>query len=354
WMGIEGHDDVVEQFRTALTRGRLASTFLFVGPEGVGKRAFAQRFAQTLLCLRVAPEAMAPCGECHGCRQVLSGSHPDLIAVSKPDDRAFIPLSLLIGDKDARGREGLCHAVSMRPMMGTRKVAIVDDADFFNDEGANSLLKTLEEPPPNSVMILISQGLERQLPTIRSRSQIVRFRPLPQNVVERLLVSSEIGRPEDAPRLARYSEGSLGRARELADPELWAFRKTLLGKLPMRLLDGVALAKETVSFAEQAGKESQARRARLRQVVEFAAEFFREVIRASAGSASTPDDDLRAAVAQAKGQWIDFDAAASALERCLETLSHIGRNVNQTTLVECWWDDLSRIAASQRPLEAAV
>ncbi len=175
WQGIEGHDAIADRFRTALTHGRLASTFLFVGPAGIGKRTFALKLAQSLLCQAVPAEQLAPCGTCDSCIQVLAGTHPDLHLVCKPADKGFIPLAAFIGDDDHRMREGLCHAIALKPFMGGRRIAIIDDADYLNEEGANSLLKTLEEPPPRSVLILIATSLERQLPTIRSRCQTVRF-----------------------------------------------------------------------------------------------------------------------------------------------------------------------------------
>src|SRR5436190_10788235 len=155
WQGIEGHDEVVERFRRSLARGRLASTFLFVGPAGVGKRALAEKLAQALLCSAAPAQQMAPCGHCDSCVQVAAHTHPDLYLVEKPADKSTIPLELLIGDDEHRMREGLCHAISLKPFMGGRKVAIIDDADYLSEEAASCLLKTLEEPPPRSVLILI-------------------------------------------------------------------------------------------------------------------------------------------------------------------------------------------------------
>src|SRR5262245_14664263 len=94
WQGIEGHDDKVEQFRRALSRGRLASTYLFVGPEGIGKRTFALKLAQSLLCSLRAPTEVDPCGQCEACRLCTAGAHPDLLTVARPEGRAFIPLEL--------------------------------------------------------------------------------------------------------------------------------------------------------------------------------------------------------------------------------------------------------------------
>ncbi len=253
WHGIEGHDEVVEQFRRAVSRGRLASSFLFAGPEGVGKFTFAVKLAQALLCQTRPETALDPCGECPACRQVLAGTHPDVEVVAKPKDKSFIPLELFIGDKEHRGSEGLCRSISLKPYMGGRKVVIIDDADYLNPEGANALLKTLEEPPPRSVLILVGTSPAKQLPTIRSRCQLIRFRPLPSDVVAGLMISQGIvENPAEAQRLASHCEGSLRRAAELADPQLWAFRNTLLQRLAEETLDSVRLAKAVSVFVEEA------------------------------------------------------------------------------------------------------
>src|SRR5215471_14678268 len=103
-MNIRGHQQIADRFRRALARGRLASTFLFVGPPGIGKRTFALTLAQGLLCERVPEERLDPCGECPSCRQVKALTHPDVELVTRPPDKNFIPLELLIGDAEHRMR----------------------------------------------------------------------------------------------------------------------------------------------------------------------------------------------------------------------------------------------------------
>src|SRR5581483_1510034 len=128
-------------------------------------------------------------------------------------DRSSIPLALLIGDDAPRMREGLCHDIALKPFMGGRKVAIIDDADALNEEGANCLLKTLEEPPARSVLILIGTSTDKQLPTIRSRCQIVRFGGLEPNTIAEIVASRGlIADVHQARRLAEFSEGSIERA----------------------------------------------------------------------------------------------------------------------------------------------
>jgi DNA polymerase III subunit delta' len=343
WHGIDGHDDVVEQFRRALVRGRLASSFLFTGPSGIGKRTFALKLAQAMLCQTRPEEAMDPCGECPSCAQVAAGTHPDIDVVGKPADKSFIPLELLIGERDHRRREGLCHNIGLKPFFGGHKIAVIDDADYLNAEGANALLKTLEEPPPRSVLILIGTTPARQLPTIRSRCQLIRFQPLSTGVVAELLVSKGlVADRSEAQRLARYSEGSLQRAMELADPDLWSFRNTLCERLSEPMLDSVELAKTVAAFIDEAGKEAPARRARFRQVVGFAAEFYRQLLHAQCDVSVSEDSELQNHVRKAIGRGMnDRELSAARLDRCLDAAAQIDHNANQSTLIECWLDDLA-------------
>lgn len=343
WQDIEGHDDVVEQFRRALRSGRLASTFLFVGLPGVGKRTFARKLAQTLLCETRPAEDLAPCGVCPACQQVVAGVHPDLILVGKPVDKSFIPVDAFIGDREHRMQSGLCHEISLKPFRGGRKIALIDDADFLNEEGANCLLKTLEEPPPQSVLILLGTSAQKQLPTIRSRSQIVRFRPLSEVLVAELLVRHQLATPEDAPRLAAFSGGSLQQALDWSDPALEAFRSRLLEVVAQPRWDAVEFFSEANEFVTDAGTEAPPRRARLTQVIGFAAEFYRNLMWSLAGAAPQGDERLRRAVAAALRVWPgDETTAAVCLERCLDAQESVLRNAHLPTLLECWLDEVSR------------
>jgi DNA polymerase-3 subunit delta' len=238
WQGIEGHDAIVAGFVAAEARGRLAGSYLFVGPPGVGKGTFALALAKALLCERPGA-GLVPCGACRSCIQAAAGSHPDIDVVAKPPDRATIPLDLLIGDDQHRMREGLIWRLLLRPALGARKVAIILDADHLAEEAANCLLKTLEEPPPGAVIILVGTAAERQLPTIRSRCQIVRFCPLPTATVERILAAeARLAGGQDDPaalrRRAIAAAGSLARGRSLADAEVGEFRGRLLSLLGRR------------------------------------------------------------------------------------------------------------------------
>ncbi|HZZ28101.1 MAG TPA: DNA polymerase III subunit [Pirellulales bacterium] len=343
WLQLEGHDDVVAHFRAALAQERLASTFLFVGPEGIGKRSFAMRLAQALLCETRDERLLDPCGHCPACVQVLAGTNPDFLFVSRPPGKSFIPLGLLKGDEpDWPVHNSLLFNLALRPFRGRRKVAVIDDADYLNQEGANCLLKTLEEPPPHSVLILISTSADRQLPTIRSRAQLIRFQPLPESLVARLLVERGVATDADQARhLAAFSGGSLSRAAELSDPQLWTFRAALLQNLAESPFPSTALGQSLLKFVDEAGKEAPLRRVRLRWAIGFAAEFFRQLVHAFAGLPPEGDAELTKNVQRAvqSATW-NLESGADAAQRSLEALNHVDRNANQHTLVEAWLDDL--------------
>lgn len=344
WQGILAHDAIVEQFRTALVRGRLGGTFLFVGPEGVGKATLAERLAAALLCGESSPERFEPCGHCESCRMLASETHPDLIRVAKPADKSAIPLELLIGD-DPR-HPGLCQQIALRPYLGGHKVALIDDADALNLEGANALLKTLEEPPPASLMFLISASLDRQLPTIRSRSQIVRFAPLPEADVAELLVAKGIVADRaEAQRLAPHCGGSLKTAAELADPGLWQFREQLLVQLSQPRLASVELARLIAGFLDEQGGEAPIKRLRLRQTFGFVVELQRQVLRGLKGLPIEGDAPLRAAAESLAPHWSSGpEALAAGIERTLDAAEQVDRNVHPATLVSSWAESLGKLA----------
>src|SRR5439155_18991269 len=189
----------VESFRRAVQRGRLAHAYLFTGPAGVGKRLFAVELAKALLCEgRPDDDAsrLEACDRCPACVQVEAGTHPDFFRAVRPPDKHEFPIDLM--------RE-LCQAFALKSSRGRGKIVLLDDADDLNQQSANCFLKTLEEPPPRSVLILIGSSADRQLPTIVSRCQVVRFAPLAQGLVTDLLRAQGVDDPTLLARLVRLS-----------------------------------------------------------------------------------------------------------------------------------------------------
>ena len=334
WGSIRGHDNVVELLRQSLGKGRLPHALLFVGPEGIGKHTFARRLAQTLLCERNPEQDLNPCGICPGCLQVKAGTHPDLVEIRKPDDKHELPIAII---------RDLNHDLSLKPSRGARKVAILDDVDDLNDEAANAFLKTLEEPPPGSVLILIGTSAEVQLDTIVSRCRVVRFDPLSEQELTAVLLEAGVAAtPEDASRLAQLGEGSVGRARGLADSTLNAFRRDLIDELAgPRPFDPSGLARKLEAFSKEAGKESIDQRNRAGLLMTELARFFRAVLWETAGlEAPSPDPSDRRA-AQALAERLEPEDVMILADRCLEADYQIGRKANLALILDSLCHDLA-------------
>lgn len=347
WHGVVGHLDVVSRFEAMLAGGRMASTFLLVGPSGIGKRTFAIQLAKALLCKHSPEGKLEACGRCPDCLQVDSLSHTDLQVISKPADKAFIPLELLIGDKEHRMRAGLCYDLSLRPRDGGRKIAIIDDADYLNKEGANALLKTLEEPPPRSVLMLLGTSEQRQLPTIRSRCQIIRMSRLHETTIADLLVRHQLcDSPELAAKIAGLSAGSMQQAILLLGEGVLEFRRDLLAKLSTLPLETLGVAKMVSQFVEAAGKESPAKRARMKQVLEMAQQLYRGFLYAATTGTEPAieerDHELTSAVQKLyRTLGPQPELAADLVDLAIDAETHIDGNVNLTGLAEWWTGSIS-------------
>lgn len=355
WQGIVGHDHLVELFRRSIEQKKLATTFLFVGPQGIGKRTFALKLAQSILCGTVDESELSPCGTCSECQQVLSDSHPDLQLIQKPADKSFIPVDTFIGDRDHRMRSGLCHFMSLTPSGGKRRVAIIDDADWLNQEGANSLLKTLEEPSPGAIIILISTSVQRQLPTIRSRSQVVRFKPLAdEEVAECLLRQNLAETQEQAVEMATRADGSLFRAVALADETVAEFRRELWAELAKPTIDRSGLAKCLNEFAEAAGKDTPVKRRQLRLAFDSAIDFYRALARFTSDNVVSSDRDLQSVVQTImQREGTRAEVAVSQLDRCIDAIGQVNSNANLGILVDAWVCDLAVMTRTQQPMISA-
>jgi DNA polymerase-3 subunit delta' len=335
WTSIRGHRDQIAMFRRAVERGRLAHAYLFVGPPGVGKRLVARTIAQSLFCRAYRPEDLAACGECPDCKQVASGTHPDLMLVGLPPGKRELPVAAFLGDGDKRGREGLLHDLALKPMTAPRRVAIIDDADCMNEASANALLKTLEEPPPGAILFLISPSQDVLLPTIRSRCQPLLFSALSETDVAELLVEHDLAPDaESARQVARLSEGSLDVARQLLDPELRQLQLDVRAALAAANIDPFATSAALLKRIDDIEGGSAAQREAAGWVLRFCIDELRESLRQPGDVASSPGR-------VAPEVWADRQALM--IERCLVAESHLAQSMPLPLCLEALWLDLTRI-----------
>ncbi len=360
WSEIVNHEVVLQRFRTSVQRNRLASTYLFVGPPGVGKRTFALKLAEALLCETNPEIELDPCGNCPACQQVRAQTHPDLMLVARPKDKNFIPVETFIGDREHRRREGLCHDIGLKPFRGGRKIAIIDDADFLNQESANSLLKTLEEPPPKSLLILVGTSEQRQLSTIVSRSQVVRFGPLSVAQVAELLHRNQLIETEiPLEQLAGCCQGSIDLAIKLADKDTYEFRQTLFSQLATHDPGQADFAKTIISFVDAAGKDAAEKRNRLMLIGEFAIHFYRQWNYVLCGGPTSGEAQLDEEIARATAPFRQqvnrgCQIAALCIQRTMDLQRDVAGNVNNANAVASWLTDTGRICREQHVEQVAM
>lgn len=213
---ITGHAREKRVLERSVASATTAHSYLFAGPEGVGKRLAALALASALNCVQRGPGAGDACGECQDCRSVAGLTHPNVTVVEPVD-------GLIKIDRVREVQEKLRYRIE-RGM----KVVIVDGADKLKKEAANAFLKTLEEPPPETLIVLVTSRATELLPTIHSRCQRLNFRPLPEEAVRDLLVSSLGVDPAEAAVAARLSAGSVARAARYAGQERGGTRREVL------------------------------------------------------------------------------------------------------------------------------
>lgn len=200
---IIGHQRVLHYLESSLVRRRVAQAYLFYGPTAVGKRTTAEIFLKAVLCLQ--PVDAFACGQCLSCSRWDQGLHPDAIILGRSSDEPALGIDKI---------RSLQHQLSYRPSLSTYRVALIDQADALTLEAANALLKTLEEPPAKTIIVLCAMAFDQLPPTLRSRCQQLAFQLVPQEAIEELLVKRLQNRPT-ARNLSHVAVGRPGLALKL-------------------------------------------------------------------------------------------------------------------------------------------
>ncbi len=262
----------------AIAGKRVPHAYIFHGPEGVGKEMLANRWAKLLLCANhrevVNPpreyaglhrEWVDSCGDCRSCTLAHAGTHPDCHVVHRhlikfhPDanvrNRKAAELSIDVI------RQFVIEAAGKKPAMGSAKIFVLRECETLSQHAQHALLKTLEEPPPGTYLLLLTTSLDKMLPTARSRCQSVPFHPLPPAfVAERLSELRADAGEEQIHYLARHEPGSLGQALELLDDGAYQYNQTLLDSLVhMQRTDSLQFASRLEELGKEMGRAIQQR-----------------------------------------------------------------------------------------------
>jgi len=224
--GIIGHEHAIDRLRRTLAAQQIRHAYLFTGPKHIGKTLLARRFAQTLLCTsspdpRIAPQG--PCNVCLSCRKVMHGNHPDLHIIARAPDKQFILIEQI---------RALQSDSARKTLEGWRNIFIIQGAHEMNLQAANCLLKTLEEPEPDVVLLLTTPDPGLLLPTVLSRVQ-----PVPMHLLTTMQIQAALEQhwevePKEAALTAALAAGRMGWAvQAIEDDEMLAERKEQLETL---------------------------------------------------------------------------------------------------------------------------
>ncbi len=249
---VIGQEVAVGFLRSVLARRRLTQGYLFLGPEGTGKRFLARQFAAAIVCS--VAERDDACGRCQACRLAEQGGHPDLV-VAEPDGSSGIKIEQV---------RVILKAFGLKPMMGSGRVALIVDAETLTEDAANAVLKTLEEPPDGSTLLLTTSNADRLLPTVVSRCQIVRTMPMAPEAVGEYLTRQRGVERSSARLVAQGSGGRIGRAIEMLSEGWIAKRERVVS----------ALLKEPPDLA---GALTVDDRERLVEELEVLAQWYRDI-----------------------------------------------------------------------------
>lgn len=237
---IFGHERQTGLLQRAILSGSVSHAYLFHGPEGVGKKLAAYTLAQALNCDAGGGDS---CGQCRSCRNIQKGTHPDVLFLQPEEDYIRI--------EEIRAVQKM---LGYRAFEGRWKVAIMEGCEEMSIGAANAFLKTLEEPPDRTTIILICSNPLSLLPTIFSRCQRIRFSPLQDQQIQDILIKEKGVVPEAARAIAALADGSLGRALSMDLQETMQLRNEafdlILGSQERDVVDLFALSKKVSAMKD--------------------------------------------------------------------------------------------------------
>ncbi len=373
--------DAHRQVQLAISQGRLAHAYIFHGPDGVGKEMFARALAQLLLCDQPVEAALDQptasdmntiqqgCGVCQECVAVTNDSHPDIHSIYRQLIREHPDAALRKRKALELGVDVIRHFIvdkaSFTPLRGKIKVFIVREADRITVAAQNALLKTLEEPPGATHIILLATDLSRLLPTTLSRCQVLSFNPLPNAFVRQTLSATQ---PELSPGhadwCARIAGGSIGTATVACTDDQYNINAKLIDQLvslDAQSSSGISRAwiEESKSMSSKFRQrdpdisDSEASRRGLRLLIKFAATWYSDILHLL-----TNDDDglintTKKTQLQKASQRMQIDHAINAIRRCSLAEYHLQRNANTQLSIETLVNDLARLNTGKQAISAA-
>ncbi len=315
---VYGHDWAVEQLRKSMFHGRVRHAYLITGTDSIGKNTLAQAFAMALNC--TAPdESQRPCGVCRSCKLILSGNHPDMIYGETDENTGALKIEAI---------RTVTRSLAMKPFEARYRIAVFPFFDRAQPRAQDALLKTLEEPPPHALIILLARSTESLLSTITSRSQNVSLRPVALNRIRDYLVEHYNAEPEHAELLARLSAGRIG----------WAINAMLDDALRENRGGALDLLEQCLSYTRaqrfEVAEDLSRDKALLGEILELWQTYLRDLLLLCEGSRVPPANSDRLIALQRLSLSVTSDEVLQALKATRNLLENLQYNLNLRLALE--------------------
>ena len=326
WQVI-GQSRAVELLRRSLNSERLSHAYLFVGQPHVGKMTLAINLAQALNCEQEA----RPCGQCRSCLLIAAGNHPDVQFIGRMANADSGEAGTKKEISIAQIKE-LQRSAGLQPYEGKHRVFIIDGAEYLNEESANCLLKTLEEPPPKVLFILLTVNDGRLLPTIVSRCQRVELFPLPALAIEQSLIEHWQVAPEKALKLSRLCRGAIGWAVSASHND------SLVQERSQKLDELVSLndanLEQQFAFAARLAAQFNKNRDSVEEMLELWLGWWRDVILTKEGCIQFITNIDKEAVLRNHAECYSMTVIRGFIEAIREALGQLEQNANPRLVLE--------------------
>ena len=322
-----GHDNAIQTLSRALAEDRVAHSWLIAGPAQVGKTTLALDLARAVNCVPSGDDKR-PCGACRQCSRIASGMHPDIRVVGLETARSG-RLRTLISIEQVRDVQ---RELSLLPYEGASRVVIFESAELFSAEAANSLLKTLEEPPERVLIILLASDAAAVLPTILSRCRQLRLKPSPASAIARFLTERKAVLPDDAREIAGLAAGRIGWAVNAAeDPRLLERVSETLDGVEAML--GSSLA-DRFDYAEKMAGRFSADRKSVYDELELWQSWWRDALLAGQGRTELAANVSRLETVSAAAERLPAESLVAAIKSIRRAEYLLRRNVTPRLAIE--------------------
>jgi DNA polymerase III subunit delta' len=316
--GVYGHDWAVDYLRKGMLNNRVRQAYLITGLPSIGKTRFAHAFAMALNCAH-EDVTCRPCGECRSCKLMMSGNHSDMVYSELDSNTGALKIEAL--------RE-VMRRLSLKPYESRYRIAIISDFDHARGQAQDAILKTLEEPPPHAIILLLATSAEQALSTIISRCQVVHLRPVPSDTLRQVLIDRYQTEPERANLLSRLSSGRIGWAIDAVErEEVLAQRDTAL-----TLLEEIVKMSRAARF-DVAGDLSKDKSA-LMPLLELWQTYWRDILLHASGSHIKPCNSDRAESIERLMYDVSEDDALKALKATQTLMRQLSANINLRLAIE--------------------